>query len=32
MSSVDAILSYERTPDEDFYGILNCTEQATVSY
>lgn len=31
MSAVDEILSYQRSADEDLYGLLNCTEQATVS-
>lgn len=31
MSAVDEILNYQRSADEDFYGLLNCTEQATVS-
>lgn len=31
MSAVDEILSYEKSADEDLYGLLNCTEQATVS-
>lgn len=32
MSAVDEIINYQRTADEDFYGLLNCTEQATVSF
>lgn len=32
MSAVDEILNYQRSADEDFYGLLNCTEQATVSF
>lgn len=31
MSAVDDIISYKRTPDEDFYAILNCNEHSTVS-
>lgn len=31
MSAVDEIINYQRSEDEDFYGMLNCTEQATVS-
>lgn len=31
MSAVDEILNYQRSADEDLYGLLNCTEQATVS-
>lgn len=31
MSAVDEIINYQRTADEDLYGMLNCTEQATVS-
>lgn len=31
MSTVDAIISYKRTPDEDFYKILNCDEHSSVS-
>lgn len=30
MSAVDEILNYQRSADEDLYGLLNCTEQATV--
>lgn len=32
MSAVDDIINYERTADEDLYGLLNCTEEASVSY
>lgn len=32
MSAVDEIINYQRSADEDFYGLLNCTEQATVSF
>lgn len=31
MSAVDEIINYQRSADEDLYGLLNCTEQATVS-
>lgn len=31
MTSVDTILNYARTEEEDFYGILGCDETATVS-
>jgi hypothetical protein len=32
MTSVDSILNYDRTEEEDYYGILGCDETATVSY
>lgn len=28
---VDEILSFKRNPDEDFYGMLKCDENSTVS-
>lgn len=31
MSEVNEILSYKKNPDEDFYGLLNCDENSTVS-
>lgn len=31
MSAVDEIINYKRSPDEDFYGLLNCNEHSTVS-
>lgn len=31
MSGVDEILSYKKNPDEDFYGLLNCDENSSVS-
>jgi hypothetical protein len=31
MTSVDSILNYARTEEEDYYGILGCDETATVS-
>lgn len=31
MSAVDEILSYKRNPDEDFYAMLNCDENSSVS-
>lgn len=31
MSAVDEILSYKKNPEEDFYGILNCDENSSVS-
>lgn len=30
MSGVDEILSYKKDPNEDYYGILNCDQSATV--
>ncbi|XP_017469564.1 PREDICTED: J domain-containing protein isoform X1 [Rhagoletis zephyria] len=30
MSAVDAVLSFKRSPDEDFYAILNCDENSSV--
>jgi hypothetical protein len=30
MSGVDAILSYKKNPDEDFYALLNCDENSSV--
>lgn len=29
-TSVDAIIGYKRSPEEDFYKILNCDEHSTV--
>ncbi|XP_017469565.1 PREDICTED: J domain-containing protein isoform X2 [Rhagoletis zephyria] len=29
MSAVDAVLSFKRSPDEDFYAILNCDENSS---
>lgn len=31
MSGVDEILSYKKNPDEDFYALLNCDENSSVS-
>lgn len=31
MSAIDEIVGYQRNPDEDFYGMLNCNEHSTVS-
>lgn len=31
MNKVDEILNYKRTADEDYYAILGCDENATVS-
>lgn len=31
MSAVDEIIGYKRTPDEDFYALLNCDEHSSVS-
>lgn len=31
MSGVEEILAYKKNPDEDFYGLLNCDENSTVS-
>lgn len=31
MSAVDEILSYKKNPDEDFYALLNCDENSSVS-
>lgn len=28
---VDEILSFKRNPEEDFYAMLNCDENSTVS-
>ncbi|XP_004521306.1 J domain-containing protein isoform X2 [Ceratitis capitata] len=30
MSAVDAVLSFKRSPDEDFYGMLNCDENSSI--
>lgn len=30
-TAVDAIIGYKRTPDEDFYAILNCDEHSSVN-
>lgn len=32
MSGVDEILSYKKNPDEDFYALLNCDENSSVSF
>lgn len=31
MSAVEEIINYKRSPDEDFYAILNCDESSSVS-
>lgn len=31
MTGVDEILSYKRNPDDDFYGLLGCDENSSVS-
>lgn len=31
MSGIDDILSYKKNPDEDFYAMLNCDENSSVS-
>lgn len=31
-TTVDDIISYKRTPEEDFYKILNCDEHSSVSF
>lgn len=31
MSAVEDIINYKRSPDEDFYAILNCDESSSVS-
>lgn len=31
MSAIDEIIGYKKNPDEDFYGMLNCSEHSTVS-
>lgn len=31
MSGVDDILNYKRKEDEDYYAILGCSEDSTVS-
>jgi hypothetical protein len=31
MSGIDEILSYKKNPDEDFYAMLNCDENSSVS-
>lgn len=31
MSGVEEILSYKKNPAEDFYALLNCNENSTVS-
>lgn len=31
MTGVDEILNYQRSPDDDFYGLLGCDENSTVS-
>lgn len=32
MSGVDEIINFKRNPDEDYYGLLNCDENSTVSF
>lgn len=32
MSAVEDILSYKKNPDEDFYAMLNCDENSSVSF
>lgn len=31
MTGVDEILSYKQNPDDDFYGLLGCDENSSVS-
>lgn len=31
MSAVAEIINYKKSPDEDFYAILNCDESSSVS-
>ena len=31
MSAVDAIINFKRDPNEDFYALLNCDENSSVS-
>lgn len=31
MSAVDAIINYKRSPNEDFYALLHCDENSSVS-
>lgn len=31
MTGVDEILNYQRNPDDDFYGLLGCDENSSVS-
>lgn len=31
MSGVDEVMSFKKNPDEDFYALLNCDENSTVS-
>ncbi len=31
MSGVEEVLAYKINPNEDFYGLLNCDENSTVS-
>lgn len=31
MTGVDEILNYQRHPDDDFYALLGCDENSTVS-
>lgn len=32
MTGVDEIINYQRHPDDDFYALLGCDENSTVSY
>lgn len=31
MSAVDEIIGYKRSPNEEFYALLNCDEHSSVS-
>lgn len=31
MSGIDEIIGYQKNPDDDLYGMLNCSEHSTVS-
>lgn len=31
MTGVDEILNYQKNPDDDFYGLLGCDENSSVS-
>lgn len=31
MSAVDSIINFKRDPNEDFYAMLNCDENSSVS-
>lgn len=32
MTGVDEIINYQRHPDDDFYALLGCDENSSVSY